>query len=474
MLRLLAGLAASGLIALFAAPRPAHANFGGSGGGQQWADYRPPDIRMRWIDPYGKLMPLDWPVITRWEWVDSPQRLPVKVPVLRTWVQLPRGYELAQFQSSNMVHVVDPYEVPFSPGDGEIITFDTQAIVAKGNLVVRDPERKIKEYGVLLEPSFIEATIMTHDSCLDFWVEIMRKQGKARYLYNAISCDITEKNELDIYVFFSPDARWDGSQFRGALTKGQGWIRYRMPLPRVDRKVVLGYVRVNHASGSKDSATVQRVVFNGVEASRRWRINVGLGATLMSYTEQPFEYEVTDIAMTAKVVVNYVLVPEKFEFSTNLFGTVLTLTHDSTPSNLKAPRFLGINMRMGYQFPGQLLGGKWQALLGWYIWTMHVPSKQYGINLLSGPQVFLLYRTSHRRSRNFFVYAKYAPIVDNLDNFSTSNSETAIGGGYQITRPGSRSPMFANLDFSTASFKAFQKVNDMTLNTVSLGVSWNL
>ncbi|HTL11423.1 MAG TPA: hypothetical protein VL588_02980 [Bdellovibrionota bacterium] len=450
----------------------ARADLGG-GSTEQVEEYRAPDIRLRWIDPYGKLMPLDWPVVTRWEWVDSIQKLPVKVPVLRSWVQLPKGYEFAQFQSSNMVSVPDATGSPFGSG-GEVITLDTQAIVAKGTLLVRDPTHKIKEYGILMQPDFIEPTIMTHDSCLDFWVEIQKKQGKARYLYNAISCDITENNELDIYIFYSPDAKIDGTHFRGNIETGPGWIRYRGPLPRVDKKIVMGYVRVTDLYGSGEkSATVQRVIFNGAEAGKRLRFNFGVSPTLMAYHEAPLDISVNDIALTAKVTATYTLVPERFDFSASAYGTAVTLSHSTTPKGLAAPRFLGINMRMGYQFSGQWLGGKWQALLGWYIWTMTVPDKQYGISLLAGPQVFIVTRTNHRRERNYFAYFKYAPIVDNPKNLSLSNAEVAVGAGYQITRPGGHNPLFGTLDFSSAHFEASPDVNVMDLTTISLGLSWS-
>ena len=452
-----------------AAPRgPAYANFS-VGGVKQLEEYRPPDMKLRWIDPYGKIMHLPWKSATRWEWVEHPQKLPVKVPALRSWFEIPEGWELALFQSTNMVRVAEPPPAPFSPGRGLVIAFDTQALEARGTLILKDRKGELHEYGMLMEPSFIEPTIMTSDSCLDFNVEITKKRGSAHYLYNAIACELTEDG-LEIYVFFSPDAQWGGSKFRGTLTRGNGWIRYEVPMPKADTKIPLGYVKVSDFKNR--AATVQTVIFDGDSASRRFRLNVGLSASLMEYSEQPRDIEVTDLGLTAKVIATYTVVPERFEVSCNIFGTALTLSHE--PAELETARFLGINARFGWQLPGRFLGGKWQLLTGWYFWHMNVPEESYGIKLLSGPQLFALYRTSHRRSRNLYVYVKYAPIVDTPKNFRFSNNESALGLGYQLTSPSFKMPVFLTLDVAKASFQAFELVNQMTLMTYSAGVSINL
>lgn len=194
--------------------------------------------------------------------------------------------------------------------------------------------------------------------------------------------------------------------------------------------------------------------------------STGASGTYLAYREEPGAVRTTQMALTGKLAATYALIPGKFDLGGNVFGTLIPVMTSRSSEAHSAARYVGLNARIGYRLP---FGGRseWWLLGGWYFWGMHVSSATYGLSMLSGPQVFLTTRQFLARTP-FSFYLKLAPIAAGSD-WSFSQREFAFGCAVAIGRSTALS-----LDFSDARFKATDYDNNGRLNTLSLGLSFNL
>ncbi|HTL13300.1 MAG TPA: hypothetical protein VL588_12480, partial [Bdellovibrionota bacterium] len=109
-------------------------------------------------------------------------------------------------------------------------------------------------------------------------------------------------------------------------------------------------------------------------------ITAGLGATFLSYSENPRNVRLQEFALTPKAGATYPLIRGVLDVGGSLYFNVLSLSH--TPASLNSATFLGINGRVGYTLPLTWAGATWKVMGGWYIWTMRTAGRFYGVDLL--------------------------------------------------------------------------------------------
>lgn len=164
--------------------------------------------------------------------------------------------------------------------------------------------------------------------------------------------------------------------------------------------------------------------------SKRWGISVGISGTYISYSETN-RPTLTEGGITPKVTAVFRLIPGVLDIGANSFFTLIPFANQ--PTRLNPARFLGINGRVGYRLPLNFANISWSVSLGYYFWTMIVPSNQYGMQYLSGPQLFLTGFVPFARGMGAFWYLKYAVIADRFMVSFDTNREFAVGGGFQFS-----------------------------------------
>ncbi len=218
---------------------------------------------------------------------------------------------------------------------------------------------------------------------------------------------------------------------------------------------------------------------------KRLTASAGIGPSYYQYSETPTKragLKLTQMSLTGKVNVGYKLIPKVLDVAFNMFGNVITLVHTPASYNgyaLNPARFYGINGRLGYRLPTKLGATEFYFLTGWYFWGMIVSASNakaaYGIESLTGPQLFFMVNHMPKDKVGYWAYFKFALIADQLSISNTSNSEIAFGCGVQLT-PKNPKPVSLTLDISKAHFsnKGYAVPsttgNEMSLMSYTLGL----
>ncbi|OFZ83434.1 MAG: hypothetical protein A2583_09920 [Bdellovibrionales bacterium RIFOXYD1_FULL_53_11] len=204
---------------------------------------------------------------------------------------------------------------------------------------------------------------------------------------------------------------------------------------------------------------------------RRLSLTPGIGFTYLIYREDPLGVSLQEGVLTAKFSVNYQLIPAKLELGGSIYGNVQPVL--VVPSTVESARFMGINARAGYRLPMRWFDWRWTAYGGAYFWMMFTSGSKYGIQYISGPQLFFGGASTDPNIRRIGLYIKYAPLFESFTAVKFANFEGAVGGACQITRPGARYNVQGTLDVSWLQF-THSVGNKIRLMTVSLGaqVGW--
>lgn len=221
---------------------------------------------------------------------------------------------------------------------------------------------------------------------------------------------------------------------------------------------------------------------------KKWNFDIGAGLSFLDYTEtfRNLEFNVTEVGVTVKAGVNYIA-NKKWEIGGNTFVTavpfalkterVTTATNGTktTANDISEARWFGVNGRVGYKLK-QTGAGSWHLMSGWYIWGMIVPAASptttYGVQYLGGPQFFLTGRFQTRSKRAYATYLKFATIQDS-GFLSATNRELAIGGAYQISKPGEGYRRWM-LTADVAHAKFAKQNQSFSLLSASIGIGTNL
>jgi len=150
---------------------------------------------------------------------------------------------------------------------------------------------------------------------------------------------------------------------------------------------------------------------------------------------------------------------QRFVLSMSTFVTALPL--NTSPITIGAIsdkvtiRYLGVNLRVGYDTPW--MTGPWRLQLnfGWYYNTTFVTKNYFGYVNANGPQFFPTIEYSMEDGSAIGGYLKFSPISSGLSFLNSSlNYEVAIGANYMF--PGllfGKYKYTVSLDFAQLSMK---------------------
>jgi hypothetical protein len=167
----------------------------------------------------------------------------------------------------------------------------------------------------------------------------------------------------------------------------------------------------------------------------------------------------------------------RWSFGGNIFGTALVLTSTQTGAVLDSteisnpPRYLGANLKASRRLNSFHSNWDLQAALGVYFWGMLVPSVNYGILGLAGPELILAAHRSARAERQWGGYIKVARPGNGLGFDFNTGRELAIGADYQLNAASSKRRYLLTLDIADTFFSIQTDDRAMSLVSISTGLS---
>ena len=214
----------------------------------------------------------------------------------------------------------------------------------------------------------------------------------------------------------------------------------------------------------QDDAQTNKVKFAG-----------GLGLGYNTYNSTLVS--ISQYSLVAKFGMNYR--NKKFErlsLNLNSFFTALpfntSLIQIGAISDNVSVRYLGVNLRAGYDTPWLTGDWKLQLNLGWYYNTTFVTNDRFGYVNANGPQFFPAVSYTIDENSSVGGYLKFSPMSTGFSFLNSSmNYEVAAGAYYMF--PGLLFGKFKhtlNLDFAHLSIKpdAVRAFSNST--TIGLGV----
>ncbi|MCM0606043.1 MAG: hypothetical protein KA715_08125 [Xanthomonadaceae bacterium] len=139
-------------------------------------------------------------------------------------------------------------------------------------------------------------------------------------------------------------------------------------------------------------------------------------------------------------------------------------------------RFLGLNVRLGYDF--MPLGSPWvfSVFTGYYYLGTFVAGSVYGYSQLTGPQFYPAITRNFDRFKSFRMYLKYSPVNGDGGLFAPANRELAVGLSYRTTIGEKRFPLSFNVDISdmTATSTAFENTGTFRSRVYNFGIGFSV
>jgi hypothetical protein len=235
--------------------------------------------------------------------------------------------------------------------------------------------------------------------------------------------------------------------------------RFLLWIPSQEETVVLHFTAVDSYGKTRSEKTTLEI--RSQETVRRFFADIGSSFSLLDYRENQAgtQVSVKELGLTVKGNIGYRL-NARWDLSANAFGTAIPLMLSSSPTGMAPSRWYGLNGRMGYALYRSGLHTNVSLAFGWYFWGMiSSPSENgriYGVDQLSGPQMFLIYRSATRRQQAYFMYLKMAAIQSE-SGYHASNREWAIGGGFQPWRGSESAKKWGlTLDLAQTKFERFE------------------
>jgi hypothetical protein len=281
---------------------------------------------------------------------------------------------------------------------------------------------------------------------------------------------------------------WDAFRWNGFEGPVVAWsknpdktvIAGTLPLyPENGVTQVMRYILVP-AGGEKKKRQSKVVLTHSEARLPSWNLSVSLGPTWSTYTETATalpDVKVSQVGLTAKVQTQFRILPPRWDAAFSVFGTVVPLSH--SPDSLPSARWLGINVRGGYQLPLDRLSRNTLSILpGVYAWSMFVPNDQYGLQNLDGPQLVLAYnRAQGAKLGNFATllryggYIKVAVIGSGFGLTGLSNHEFAAGAQLTLRFFSLPKPLVLATDYSSLRFVTEGFAMNLSTISLSLGTS---
>lgn len=406
---------------------------------------------------------------TEWEWKEWPAQFrkpndPEYLPVLRTWVLLPKGIHFNP--SPPLKAADDPFEFP---GDSFFMTgttlnqHGTAQIQAKAERIV---DISWESRALPQPPQFT-----VHKSCeeMDLVLESrdFQSTASAAVEFIGIYCE-PESEQLNVYFLHSPHLQV--AHVGKPSDSSRNWVKYQFKTPEKGWGSVpsLGTFPVVDERGGR-RGEISLVFKKGGKPRKKIGGFIGLSFSYVTYQETNLGIDASQITTTFKAGIAYTFRPAPISVGLSSYVNLIPLT--SSPDSVDAARFWGVNARLTYQLPIRAHSVQFYTSLGMYLWGMSVPGDAYGLSSLVGMQIFLEMKFIQGREQLASVYLKYAPISHTETGFiGFKNTELAAGGSFRVTKSGASFPLAATLDFSHLSIKEAAGISyPISSTSISLG-----
>ncbi|MCM2322188.1 MAG: hypothetical protein NDJ90_02895 [Oligoflexia bacterium] len=446
----------------------------------------PPAASFRWVGSNGEVLKATWPFKSDWQWLKLNPTDAFERPVFRTAVRVPEGVLIEKFEVSGGL-------ITFIQGDEgqpgvkqQIMAVDTLSPQTVVRLKIKEKSFR-RDITLMIDLAEAAPQIWMHESCQKENVRLrLKEKTELGHLFMGGYCKV-EQNQLRLTLFWSGGIDHKGGSLPGKLKMTGEPLRqtFEIPTPGKDAgspPFQLGDARFSGTQGftAAKSATYQ-VEWVPRRPMPRFMHSASLGFSYLSYQEDPIGVKVNESGLTGKYLFSYWLLPEKIDVSANGYITLLPFmakTQGPEGMSVAPSRFFGINGRTGYQIAKDSHGlGNFNLKfsLGWYVWGMLVPGSNYGTNFVMGPQLLASVGGATLGSgRSWSGYVKLSPISDTNFTVSLSSREIAAGGSYEVSRVGIPHPIFMTLDMAHAGIKFATAANEISLLSLSLGVSYGL
>ncbi len=412
-----------------------------------------PTPKIYWIDWKGNRTEPKWKVKSRWlfdresskesskDKAGEDRDNPVGHPALRIWIALPSDFAANSLKGSSALEArINPEDQPFGKEDGvkgSVLRFDLDARVTSATLEYTDASGAPLDIGLQVELDYDEPVFWLDRSCWDNGISVKKKNHESNFLYAGVVCK-QEGDALNLVFMHSADANWRGSSFaKKSIASGPEWTRVIIKAPEKtsDKGDILGTVKFANKQDKDPLASEFAILYRAKKRTPRLSFSANLGPTYLRYKETPDPIQVNEFALTLKLGASYQVVPKRIEASLGAYFSLLPLWYSSVPTAQPSARFLGTNARLNYLFAGTPGKTEWSFGTGWYMWSMFVSGNAYGINLLTGPQLFLQTKRFAAGERAKFAYLKFAPITAGTSIPKLADREIAVGGGIQMNSP---------------------------------------
>jgi hypothetical protein len=201
---------------------------------------------------------------------------------------------------------------------------------------------------------------------------------------------------------------------------------------------------------------------------RRFFLLPGIGIGRLSYSQSGIS-DFNAWTTMVKVSGNYLLFPPKWDLGFTAVANVLNFSRTSSSD----VRFLALNLRLGYLFPG--IRDPWRFGLygGWYYSTMYASDGTFGYKNVTGPQLFPALRRTFENGHALSGYVKYSPVSRGFRLMKLDSNELAFGLAYLI--PGGSRVFGIHLDYARLRFVDSPSADDIvTVNASSITLGGSL
>jgi len=445
--------------------------------GSQWTTELPKStpVKFHWISPEGVRKSSDWQVQSVWTWryedvtgqkIKEPATL--AIPIQRYYVQIPLPLKLTEVTATRAVIDRSPGGNPFTERKGTLVALESEkgSPAASVTFHYLDAAGKPDEVSSPLTGGAegTESGRFLSPSCADLQVTALSSESATAIPRTTLSC-ADFGTRIRVIVAKPPAVSVEAAAPAAFLDQADHWALLEFVKPVLMNKpddAKMGQFALR-SGGVRETVTLS---YSSANARKHLIITPNAGFTYVNYNESLVDMHLSQLGITGKANGAYPIFPGKLIADATLYSTLVPIV--LSPRTASPAWFLGGNIRLSYRIPLKREDPIVHGALGYYVVSMIVPGRGYGYSYLMGPQFFgsirkILY------DRTLGAYLKYAPLSDSFFINSLANFELALGGSFQVTRPGAQRPFFVTLDLSYMQANSQSQGNSLSLFSVSIG-----
>ncbi|MGZ6371455.1 MAG: hypothetical protein ACXWPM_11930 [Bdellovibrionota bacterium] len=423
-----------------------------------------PTTTARCIDEHGQAFALKPVGRMIWDWQPDPKSPSLGVLSLRGVfdLEIPSRWKLVSAKGIHAKLIGSKIDKRPNPAVANLrLWIDQEANSGSIDLRFED-HGSFAERSVVLSTQTQQPYILNHRACEDY--RLMPSIGKwadGRDFFMIFSCEV-KAQKLLFHVTRSAASQWDPANRAMPRDAADPHLVIEVPVPAKGKLTPMTKVAEVLTLDSYSRKSSYDIVYLPQEKPKRWSIFLGLGMTGLTYAEALVGVNMYEFGLTAKVGGTFYIIPKMLSLDVSGFGT--TVAFGMNPAGTADAHILGVNGRVGYTLPFNLKPVDFRVLAGWYYWAMLVPGDTYGVNPLTGPQIFL--QAQGKGDRLWSTYFKWAFVSDSINFAQVSNSEFAVGASMGLNK--SPTPFVITLDLARIQFANAE--NSMVMYSASVGV----